>query len=103
MSKTTNENKKVIEKNLEYIGLNLSKVPKFLTKFEPLNYRAMKSYDENLYKVYKHIDVQDIEILITPTDRLTDIKEKYKLAEPLCAYLNEENIENRSRTRKIKK
>lgn len=96
MPKTTDENEKVIEKNLEYIGLNLEKIPKFLTEFEPLNFRALKSYDEKIYKVYRYIDVKDIEILITPTDRLTDLKEKYKLASPIFTYLdskNEEEIE----------
>ena len=69
MSKVTNENKKIIEKNLDYIGLNLNKIPKFLNEFEPLNFRPVQSYDENLYKVYKYVDVKDIQILITPTDK----------------------------------
>lgn len=90
----TNENQKMIEKKLEYIGLNLEKVPKFLTEFKPLNFRPIQSYDEKLYKVYKHVNVQDIQILITPTDRLTDLKEKYKLASPLFTYLDEKNEEN---------
>ena len=93
MAKTTNENKKIIEQKLEYIGLNLNRIPKFLTEFEPLNFRPLKSYDEKVYKVYKHVNVQDIEILVTPTDRLTDLKEKYKLASPLFTYLNENDEE----------
>ena len=94
MSKTTSENKKIIEKKLQDIGLNLEKIPKFLTEFEPLNFRPVKSYDETIYKVYRHINVQDIQILITPTDRLTDLKEKYKLATPIFTYLDEKNEEN---------
>lgn len=90
----TNESQKLIEKKLEYIGLNLEKIPKFLTEFEPLNFRPVQSYDEKTYKVYKHINVQDIQILITPTDRLTDLKERYKLASPLFTYLDEKNKEN---------
>ena len=94
MSKITNESQKIIEKKLEYIGLDLKKIPKFLTEFEPLNFRPIQSYDEKAYKVYKHINVQDIQILITPTDRLTDLKERYKLASPLFMYLDEKNKEN---------
>lgn len=94
MSKTTDENKNLIEKNLKYIGLNLDEIPEFLTEFEPLNFRPLKSYDEAKYKIYRHINVQDIQILITPTDRLTDIKEKYKLAAPIYAYLDEKSEEN---------
>jgi len=94
MAKSTNENKKVIEKNLEYIGLDLEKIPEFLTEFEPLNFRPLKSYDEVIYKVYRYIDVKDIEILITPTDRLTELREKYKLASPIFTYLDSNNDEN---------
>ncbi len=94
MSKTTDENKNLIEKNLKYIGLNLDEIPEFLTEFEPLNFRPLKSYDEAKYKIYRHINVQDIQILITPTDRLTDIKERYKLAAPIFTYLDEKSEEN---------
>ena len=94
MSKTTDENKKIIEKKLDYIGLNLDKIPAFLTEFEPLNFRPLKSYDEAKYKIYRHINVQDIQILVTPTDRLTDIKERYKLATPIFTYLDQKSEEN---------
>lgn len=94
MSKATNENQKLIKEKLDVIGLDLKKIPKFLTEFEPLNFRPLKSYDETIYKVYKHINVQDIQILITPTDRLTELKEKYKLASPIFTYLDEKNEEN---------
>lgn len=94
MAKSTNENQKMIEEKLKYIGLNLEKIPKFLTEFEPLNFRPVQSYDEKIYKVYKHVNVQDIQILITPTDRLTNLKERYKLASPIFTYLDEKNKEN---------
>lgn len=94
MSKTTNESQKLIKEKLDFIGLDLEKIPKFLTEFEPLNFRPLKTYDETIYKVYRHINVQDIQILITPTDRLTDLKEKYKLASPIFTYLDEKNEEN---------
>ena len=96
MAKATKEVEKTVEKNLEYIGLNLNRIPKFLKEYESLNFRPSKSYDDTLYKVYKYIDIKDIELLITPTDRLTELKEKYKLASPVYEYLdskNEENIE----------
>ena len=41
MQKITNENKKIIEEKLEYIGLNLSKIPKFLTEFESKWYKFL--------------------------------------------------------------
>ena len=96
MAKTTKETESTINKNLEYIGLNLDKIPNFIKAFEPLNYRPAKSYDDSIYKVYKYVNIKNIEILISPSDRITDIKERYKLASPLIEYLDtkkEENIE----------
>ena len=104
MPKATKESEKTIEKNLEYIGLNLNKLPTFLKECENLNFRPSKAYDDTIYKVYKYINIKNIELLITPTDRLTDLKEKYKLSTPLCACLNskkEENIENFANFMKI--
>ena len=83
MAKTTKETEKTIENNLEYIGLNLNKIPAFLKEHESLNFRPSKSYDDTTYKVYKYINIKNIEILISPTDRLTEIKERYKLSSPI--------------------
>jgi len=81
----TNEN--VIDK-LKYIGLDLNNIPDFLTTFEALNYQPVRNYSEKNYKVYKYVDIKDIEIFITPTNRLTDISKRYAKAVPLCAYLD---------------
>ena len=51
-----------LEEKLKYLGLNLSRIPKILKEFEPLNFKPSKSYDETSYKVYKHIQISDIEI-----------------------------------------
>ena len=96
MPRKTKESDQTLENNLEYIGLNLSKIPNFLKQYESLNFRPSKSYDETVYKVYKYINIKEIQILITPCDRLTDIKERYKLASPIVEYLDsksEDNIE----------
>ena len=94
MTKATDDKQKIIKEKLEYIGLNLARIPKFLKEFEPLQFRPSKSYDDTTYKVYKHVNVQDIEILVAPTDRLTDLRERYKLATPLFTYLDEKHEEN---------
>ena len=94
MAKNTNVDKELIKEKLEYIGLDLNKIPKFLKEYEPLNFRPVRAYNQTTtYKVYKHINVQDIEILITPSDRLTDLKERYKLSSPLYTYLMENDEE----------
>ena len=96
MAKTTKEQEKTLEKNMKYIGLNLNKIPSFLKQNDSLNFRPSKSYDDTVYKVYKYVNIKNIEILITPADRLTDLKEKYKLSSPISEYLDskkEKNIE----------
>ena len=96
MRKNIAEDKEKLKEKLEYIGLNLERIPKFLTEFTPFSFRPLKSYNDTTYKVYKYIDVNDIEILLTPTDRLTNLNEKYKLSSPIGNYLDsktEQNVE----------
>ena len=88
------ENLNLLKNKIGYIGFELEKVPDFLKEFEPLEYRAPKVYDETTYKVYKYVKVKDIDILITPKDRLDDLAERYKLASPLFTYMKPETNED---------
>lgn len=95
MFKNNTEDEEALKQKLAYIGLNLEKIPKHLNEYTPISFKPTKVY-ENTYKIYKHIDVTDIQILLTPTNRLVNLNEKYKLAAPISSYLdskNEENIE----------
>ena len=83
-----------ISEKLEYLGLDLDKIPQNLKKFEPLEYRVTRFYDEKQYRQYRYIDIKDIQILLSPTNRLTDLNEKYKKARPLYEYLDNKNEEN---------
>lgn len=91
MPKNTNENN--IELKLEYIGLDLENIPSFIKNAKEIDYRPIRVNEENTYKVYKYIPISNIEILLTPTNRLNTIKEKYTKAGRLITYLNpkEEN------------
>ena len=93
MQKNTKENSKVIEQKLKAIGLDLDKIPKSLLNVEKIKYKPLKIYEENNYKIYRYVDVKDIEILITPVDRLDDLNVKLKKALPLAVYLNSESEE----------
>ena len=93
MQKNTKEDSKVIEKKLKAIGLDLSDIPKSLLNMEKIKYKQLKTYEYNNYKIYRYVDVKDIEILITPVDRLGELNEKFKKALPLGVYLNSENEE----------
>lgn len=96
MPKTTEENQEKMKEKLAYLGLNLTRIPKILKEFTPFSYKPAKTYDDTSYKVYQYIPVCDIQILLTPAHRLTELNQKYKLAAPIGAYLDtksEENIE----------
>lgn len=86
--------KDAIKEKLEYLGLNLEKVPKTLIETEELEFRVPKFYDESQYKQYRYVDVKDIQILLTPTNRLENLEEKYKKASPLSEFLDNKNEEN---------
>ena len=83
-----------LKEKLDYIGLNLEKIPKFLKEFTPFSFRPLKAYDDMGYKVYQYVDVTDIDILLTPTDRLTNLNEKYKLSSHISNYLDSKSKEN---------
>ena len=70
---------------LEYIGLDLENIPQKLLKSEPIHFSDFSN--SNVYKVYDYVSVHDLEILITPLDRTAEIRERYKTAKPLSAYL----------------
>lgn len=94
MAKSTIDKKDNIKEKLEYLGLDLENIPKNLQKFEPLEFRIPKRYDEQQYRQYRYVPVKQIEILLSPTTRLDDLEEKYKKASPLSDYLDSENEDN---------
>lgn len=87
-------NKDTMKEKLEYLGLDMENIPDTIKKFKPIKYRIPKSYDEKQYKQYRYISIKDIQILLSPTNRLDDIQEKYKKASPLADYLDSENEDN---------
>ena len=92
-----------VSKKVEYLtillnfcvnGLNLSRPPKVLKDFQDLEYKVPKFYDESQYKQYRYIKVKDIQIMLTPLNRLDELEDKYKKAAPLADYLDSKNEEN---------
>lgn len=74
---------------LDYIGLNINRVSKNIKGKKP-QYNTAKAFDNSaLYKVYKKIPASSIEILISDTDRTTDIKERYDKSVPIEKYIKE--------------
>ena len=91
--KMVNQNDGIKEK-LEYLGLDLDKIPKEIKKYKSLEFRIPKFYEEKQYKQYRYVPIKDIQILLSPTNRLDEIEEKYKKAEPLASYLDNKSEEN---------
>ena len=83
-----------MEEKLRYIGLDLNNLPKNVLQTYKLNFKVLKGLDEKQHKQYRYIDVKDIDILLTPTNRLNDLKDKYEKARPLSMYLDSKNKEN---------
>lgn len=94
MIKQTKEEQQLVEEKLKIVGLNLEKIPKIFENTNIVKYRTKKGCSDSEYKIYRFVDINDIEIYITPTTRLEDVTKKYKLAKPLLCYLEPENEEN---------
>ena len=82
---------KNIKEKLEYIGLDLEKIPEFLE--QGFNFRLLRVYENKTYRVYKHIPVNKIKILLTPANRLESPNKKYSAASTIYPYLKPEKEE----------
>jgi hypothetical protein len=91
VNQTGNES---ITQKLNYLGLTLEDIPDFIQKRRPLSYRIPKVYDENQYRQYRFVPIRDIQILLTPTNRMDELTEKYRKASPLSDYLDNQTEEN---------
>lgn len=92
MPKITNEEIKTVDEKLKHIGLNLKEIPNFLKANKMMECNLTEEYRDTTSKVYKYIDVNDIQIFITPTKSLTSVEEKCKNAKPLGDYLKDESL-----------
>ena len=94
MPRRKKEKVEEISDKIEYLGIDLENIPKELIKFEPLDFRISRNYDGKQYRQYRFLSVNDIEILLSPTNRLDDLQERYKKARPLSEYLDSKSEEN---------
>lgn len=83
-----------IQNKLEYLGVDLDKIPRILKRDDDLEYRISKTYRQNQHRQYRYVPIKDIQILLSPTNRLDDIEEKYKKSSPLVDYLDNKTEEN---------
>ena len=86
--KNTNENIDEIKEKLSFIGLDFDNIPEFLKEYNKIEFKTIRENEQRKYKVYKFLDVRDIQIYITPKNRMDSFIEKYKFAEKIENYIN---------------
>ena len=94
LQKNRLDNKENIQEKLKYLGLNLNDIPEEFKQAKKIEFRSSKLHDEKQYKQYRYIPIKDIQILLSPTNRLDEIEEKYKKSSTLADYLDSKNEEN---------
>jgi len=87
----TKEEKQILE-NLKYIDLDLKNIPDFLLNYKDVEYKPAKVIEQTEFKVYRYINLKDIQILLTPVNKLASIVEKYSKAHPFSEYLKIDDI-----------
>ena len=79
---------------LDYVELNTAKAFPRKLYCKNVEYQVAKSFDNSkIYKIYKKIDPSKVEILISNTDRTSDIKTRYNLSVPIQEYYKENKDE----------
>ena len=91
MSDLTSDEKIKIQKKLEYIGLDLENIPEFIKNYRTLEFRPIRGFNENKSRIYKYINVKDIQIYITSKNKMDSLLKKYEKSNPLYDYLKLES------------
>lgn len=92
MPGVTNEEIKQVDKKLEYIGLNLKEIPNNIKNNKLMECNLIKEYRDTTYKVYKYIDVNDVQIFITQEPVMANVQKKCKSAIPIGEYLIDKDL-----------
>ena len=77
-----------LKEKLDYLDLNLKRLPKFLKDATVPNFNISALSNDRDLRVYKFVPIDKIEILFTPYLRSDNIKKKYSEAVPLKFFLN---------------
>ena len=86
-----------LQKKLEYLNLDLDKIPGDLLDHEPLNFNVSRLNNDKDHRIFRYVPIDKIEILVTPCLRTDPLKDKYAKAMPLHKYMlpagNDEELE----------
>lgn len=84
-------NKKTETSIFKYLKLDLDNIPEYIKNTTNINIKASEINHEKNYKVYKHISINDIEILFTNSRRLDSPAQKIEKMLDFSYYLNKKN------------
>lgn len=84
-------NKKTKDSIYEYLNLDLDNIPEYIKNKTNINIKSSEINHEKNYKVYKHIPINDIEIIFTNSRRLDPPVQKIEKMSELSYYLNKKN------------
>ena len=87
MTELTSDEKIKIQKKLEYLGLDVENIPEFIRYYKPLEFRPIRGFSDNKSRIYKYINVKDIQIYITPKNKMESLFKKYEESNTLYDYL----------------
>ena len=92
MEKISKEN---IIANLKYMGLGEDGIfPQALHSFTPISFQTSRLTSDKTHRVFKFVPIDKIQILVTPTLRSDDIKDKFDKSFPLANFLNPEGSDD---------
>ncbi len=100
------DTKEELLSKLEYLGLNTDEIPEYLKDFSPISFNLSRlNNNDRDHRVFQFVPIDKIQILLTPTLRNDEIKDKYSKAVPLGRFFNptgnEEDIERYATLLKI--
>ncbi|MGN1311294.1 MAG: hypothetical protein ACI4VP_06395 [Clostridia bacterium] len=78
---------------LEYLNLNLKKIPKSIINVDDVDIKSTEIRNEKNYKIYKYVSIKDINIVLTNARRLDEPAKKIENMKDLSFYLNKKNEE----------
>ena len=94
MVELTSDEKIKIQRKLEYLGLDIENIPEFIKYYKPLEFRPIRGFSDNKSRIYKYINVKDIQIYITPKNKMESLLKKYEDSSMLYDYLKLETEED---------
>ncbi len=100
------DTKEELLSKLEYLGLNTDEIPEYLKDFSPISFNLSRlNNNDRDHRVFQFVPIDKIQILLTPSLRNDDIKDKYSKAVPLGRFFNptgnEDDIERYATLLKI--